>query len=1266
MPHTPPTQLQGITSLTVIADVKPGLIDGIFDSRSYTWRLRQVLALLDTARRASREAEAEPSLLADSVARLRGIHSFSFTLLPAAEDRPPPDRLLLNVIFDGGWEPYMRLIWGPLGSLLDLIFCHCDTYPLARESSFEDYIGWVRQHEQPAQFFYMDSPGTVADRVFLNRLETLQRTRGGEKDFAADLEAAKATLNAAAPASQDALPQQRQQKVAAASLRRLKGLYGLLPWFGPPVSPSTGETLQDGTVLLRFARDFLPELCELVDQEAGVRQENQLAMEALQPRFEQELAWFTAGSRLAQTESQDRPAPRRNEVQAGILDPLRAPAGRYTRGALALVRVTDPARARAWLRTAAGAGTSAPRVTSGHRTRLEPGEVSCTVAVTFSGLRQLGVPESELSLLPGEFIQGMEARAGILGDLRDNHPQRWSRPSPAVADTDPAVPIDLSLVHLVIQLRACEADKDTERSSLSAQLDGWIGDHLSPKVEPPTGLELLAVEPTWSRPHEEPAPRDHFGFADGISQPSLLPPPDSDGQASQARMPPATDTRYWSNETPLGEVLLGWANDHGDQAWSESPARWTDQGTFLVVRKIRQFASRFDECVEKAAAQLMSGEVVSEPDQARELVRAKLMGRHSDGKPLVQPWGPGINDFDYHDDREGLQCPFASHVRRANPRSELPGARPPRIVRRGMSYGPETEEASDQARGVVFMAYNASIAEQFEVIQRWLTGGNSSGVCSTHTDPLLGVPQAGEDHIFRFCHGDRVHRVNLGSQPLSQLDWGLYAFVPSMRRLREWPEPRRQQASTVQPASGEREPPEPPAADADKRKAQEAKAKMLFEDDERRGQQWGALLQRNDGIRQIGETVVVGAYAQVLEVLRDTGAAFSAGDYGVRMNDTLGPSPFGQDHSHGKAHGAQALVPAIKDAIEAAVKEEAAYRTAYDWTRNRIEQLWQATQAGTPPIASIEVVPLGTGLIETLCQDWFGVAYADGSRAAPSDPAAVEVQRGGMAAQAQPVRCPGHFLPVARNIFSALPNDTVKAMAKTHGEALKEWVAKFVEANRHNADAPILQAVLKVLQGSGLTPAEEQGIVANVMLGLPPTLLGSWGKVVRNWTVNRTLWQLQHDLLLSGEGGDHGRARAVLMGPLLSAMAADPVADGIWRTVADKEKVLGQIPLEHVKFVWLGLGSAIKQAAQATAPDKLHELYSDLLFGGVWEGKSGQAASDPKSSYALPEPSPHATPHACPGRHMALGALLGAAEALLRSGSLAASASPVILELSRP
>ena len=136
-------------------------------------------------------------------------------------------------------------------------------------------------------------------------------------------------------------------------------------------------------------------------------------------------------------------------------------------------------------------------------------------------------------------------------------------------------------------------------------------------------------------------------------------------------------------------------------------------------------------------------------------------GHPKAGQPLTQvpPPDPLLNDFNYDYDAEAQLCPFHAHIRRANPRVRVTsadgGVRPPRIVRRGMSYGPPVRSDDDvqtardalqQERGLVFMAYNASLGEQFEVVQRWLAGGNSSGSYSGKAIPSSVSPnRAGFD-----------------------------------------------------------------------------------------------------------------------------------------------------------------------------------------------------------------------------------------------------------------------------------------------------------------------------------------------------------------------------------------------------------------------------------------------------------------------------------------------------------------------------------------
>jgi deferrochelatase/peroxidase EfeB len=74
-------------------------------------------------------------------------------------------------------------------------------------------------------------------------------------------------------------------------------------------------------------------------------------------------------------------------------------------------------------------------------------------------------------------------------------------------------------------------------------------------------------------------------------------------------------------------------------------------------------------------------------------------------------------------------CPFAAHVRKTLPRDDLerlPGfsIAKNRIMRRGIQFGPEVTKAERAAkktfhgRGLVFLAYQASIVNGFQFIQK--------------------------------------------------------------------------------------------------------------------------------------------------------------------------------------------------------------------------------------------------------------------------------------------------------------------------------------------------------------------------------------------------------------------------------------------------------------------------------------------------------------------------------------------------------------------
>ena len=230
-----------------------------------------------------------------------------------------------------------------------------------------------------------------------------------------------------------------------------------------------------------------------------------------------------------------------------------------------------------------------------------------------------------------------------------------------------------------------------------------------------------------------------------------------------------------------------------------------------MLRKTAQHVDRWHRVVQ-ATALAIAPDLAQRPRDEQQalqaLAAAKLMGRTAEGAPVGEPTLGPVNRFNYDADAKGMGCPFAAHARRTNPRGRNEhGQRPvPRLLRRGMSYGLRwTEgEPADTERGLFFMAYCGSIAEQFEVVQRWVAGGNSSGVASSHGDPLLAVPQAGQPRWFQWLHDDnQVRRVSLGDEALTTLRWGLYLFVPAMAGLRHIARgPAVAPAPTPQPLAG--------------------------------------------------------------------------------------------------------------------------------------------------------------------------------------------------------------------------------------------------------------------------------------------------------------------------------------------------------------------------------------------------------------------------------------------------------------------------------
>jgi hypothetical protein len=424
---------------------------------------------------------------------------------------------------------------------------------------------------------------------------------------------------------------------------------------------------------------------------------------------------------------------------------------RMTKASYALVRVKDPAAAKAWLRTVP--------VTSAV-TMDPPPKSALHVAFTVSGLRALGVAEAVIEGFSHEFRDGMvqEYRSRQLGDVEANDPKGWDWGSP------PNEP------HLLVMFFA-------EPGCFESLLQDSTGAVWN------EAFEVLRILGTADMDGVEP-----FGFSDGVSQPTI--------DWEQQRKTTHAEFEY-TNIVALGEFLLGYPNEYGkitDRPVIEADAseRGTSpatdapekkdlgrNGTYLVMRQLDQDVRKFWQVRPRAVRRQSCGSRETRdsdggPDERRRSfgsrtrfsysrnrtesgadsakpiylrfrsrrVLAAQFGAHVDGriremptipagptslfKKLVTMLGFGPRGF-----RDDLMSSVRFH----------------RILRRGREYGRELKPedalsptpADDPVRGLHFICINANISRQFEFLQNaWMASTKFSGL-TDESDPVLGT-----------------------------------------------------------------------------------------------------------------------------------------------------------------------------------------------------------------------------------------------------------------------------------------------------------------------------------------------------------------------------------------------------------------------------------------------------------------------------------------------------------------------------------------------
>jgi len=303
-----------------------------------------------------------------------------------------------------------------------------------------------------------------------------------------------------------------------------------------------------------------------------------------------------------------------------------------------------------------------------------------------------------------------------------------------------------------------------------------------------------------------PMNKEHFGFRDGISQPVI--------KGSGKKGP--------ENEfINAGEFLMGYKNEY--DVYPDTPLLGEDQGdvfllpfdaagtgkkdlgrngSYMVMRQLEQNVKAYWEFMNEKTKNA-DGSVNTEESTK---LASKMMGRWPSGAPVVKfpdkdPGGISDDDnFLYMDlDKDGLKCPFGSHLRRTNPRDNFEDNGPKeslrltrrhRIMRRARLYGDPYEGSPvnytpDGEVGPIFTCFNADISRQYEFIQYTWANYPKFKQLYNDPDPVCGVKQdagQGGEQVFTI-QAEPVNKYVTGLQRFVTVKGGAYFFFPSVTTI---------------------------------------------------------------------------------------------------------------------------------------------------------------------------------------------------------------------------------------------------------------------------------------------------------------------------------------------------------------------------------------------------------------------------------------------------------------------------------------------------
>jgi deferrochelatase/peroxidase EfeB len=1179
------------------------------------------------------------------IERLQTIHRVQWTVIEPFDDvttsrakvtrQTLGPQVVLTSHFDSSWENYFHDLVTTGGPLLDLIFSHCMDYEnFSCKDGFEAFSSFIRRHQRRCDFLYCTAPEVTIDDIrYFTRYSS-------EKDSAAriippmEVEALRIIGSEVAgfeKAKAEKLAKTKTKKLdpldvhderTRASLRVIQTLHDIcerlfLPTggLGSGAAYRHDQKLFEDAVASTLERE--PELYRLGWVLNEIKEQGVTA-----PELAKAAHWIDTivGDRKLDVKKpltmppprqsandvlRQTPAPLMTEgdiealladVQGNILESY--PKSDFAK--LVLLRCHDRVglqRVLTWAKL---------RFTSERDSRNNSVEVRLNLGVTAYGVRLLELPPEVIEQFPREFREGMEERAGLLGDVAHNHPKNWRLPFHSDANER----AHLSTIHVALVLQGTSAAV----ARLVAELKG-----VNAQGETISTLDL--------RPS---------GNAE-LSQPK---PPRALRTVPKA---PASALDHQA----LGEFILGYENAAGETATCAvaegNQTSWASlfkNGSFMAVRKMTNDQAAFDSYIDGVVNQALSGQPLTDLDKAdfTEEVKALIIGRRPrDGRMLGVLNVSGVNgknDFDFSHKDADVHCPRDSHIRRANPR-EL---ETPRIARRSLPYGPEAAGPEHGEQGLLFMACCASLANQYEIVQRWVNGGNSTGLPSRVNDLAFGAPfdargtrsvSLAATRAAKFLPVDK-QSIELPARPMAAFvtsRWGMYLFMPSLTaiyRLCEYiPQPRPELAHaaikrgkarikelnalppTLRTHEWKRLLEEVPEADGPQAlHARDVAAAITHAG--------GAVQFRGEdgtGAKKKKVDVIVVTKADLANTVLSRSERFSVKEYRVRLKNALDDHYLGydkdsRDEGSGLTYEAFSMGPnevlrKLADNAESDTQEIAA-RLLDDPKTLELDP--DGRGLDRQQRSSVSVRDLALAVIGELCHKWLAMPGEDGGE---------DTTRSLMNAVER-------LLVASRYCFQSMPIPFLEQTARRNQSAIMTGYRKLSSLDSNK----VVKSVIGQLNTSKPVIKRLSITVLLGAVGFAPTAVAATTRILDYWMETEKLWQIQRRWLTQ---------RTPLLPEILEALSKVPSPPTLYRIATAQAGALGAVKqVPENALVIVNLAAVYEDAVKNRGP-----VPEAWFFGGEPGGAHGTTPQ-----------------HGCPGRQAGLIVIQEIIKAVLARSNL--------------